>query len=45
MHPDAMFSYSPTMLLRKYGLNKVRKNSESMGSNDTIPKANLIMSS
>lgn len=34
MHPDAMCSYSPMMLLRKYGLNKLQKNSESIGSNE-----------
>lgn len=34
MHPDAMYSYSPMMLLRKYGLNKLQKNSESIGSNE-----------
>lgn len=46
MHPDAMCSYSPMVLLRKYGLNKLQKKIlRALEAMNAIPKANLIMSS
>lgn len=34
MHLDAKCRCRPMMLLRKYGLNKLQENSESIGSNE-----------
>jgi hypothetical protein len=41
-----MCSYSPMVLLRKYGLNKLQKKIlRALEAMNAIPKANLIMSS